>query len=842
MLPEEWSVELTDKKHIKYVNKLNHYCTYLRPVPLPGFPLVENEIFWPFYFRSSHILMKHKHSRNPESRNRNKNRSLKNIEKEDARKKLEDILKDIREKPQRFEEHAVKHSDDSSYSDGGDLKWSYGFPVYEGLMDYFGPKYTARVVGLKPGEISDVFETDSGFHIAKRTDYGFRNTEFVPDFGALFFGKDTGKSVPPDLFEEIYNCEVRPLERKNWISLLQKLKVNHVMDIVYYAYLKSFHFFHCSSQKDTDFFLSEAEPIWKNASERNSDWVFYKYLRGEGERFYSRLLLYTCHPEHWEKYFKFHNFENELDSIAFTKRYLHCVGFSADEKIWAEYLRNLKKYMTPDIVDECIRCLFSDIRFYDCDILDTIREFLDGLNSESMSVYNRDGAVDRLRVLYEDYNNFKILYDRKKQERYRGTQSNLTEEEKTRYKDINVFEDRIKRRKNMARDRDLKVLIDDKNDDYYISSRESLNSQKEVLTREDIPIDVRVDLVIYSYKVFLSKFWWIPDVWVEFWCFLVDNKREEQSDILNLAFEVFKYRNFFKLKYADCALRLGFTDDAIKIYKELLLNNANLRVCALTLLFRTYLLSKGLQKAQQCVSEYQEYITPQFLINAAKLSSRHHDLAWSLYQLGIEKYLQDSSIEDAVNSQGGELLFAAIDFLQQNSDVRNIRNVLQQAKSSAESKEQLLFKILKRMMDFEIEMISPISTVDQVQRNFNISPNIKDIFKFNHVLNMHRYRYLDLYPVTDEELIELAHLYTNSSADIVSNYQNDNMYITSMIPYKSKSEKFLKSKDHERIRDSLNIPSEIIELNTVLANKKYNQNVKIDIGEIIEDLKKVKPN
>ncbi len=92
--------------------------------------------------------------------------------------KLKDIREDIM-KGKSFETQARIHSQDpGSASQGGQMTASRGMMV---------PQFEAAVFGLKPGEISNVFETDYGYHIVqlldrKGDDYTCRHILLVPEF------------------------------------------------------------------------------------------------------------------------------------------------------------------------------------------------------------------------------------------------------------------------------------------------------------------------------------------------------------------------------------------------------------------------------------------------------------------------------------------------------------------------------------------------------------------------------------------------------------------------------------------------------------------------------------
>jgi peptidyl-prolyl cis-trans isomerase D len=81
-------------------------------------------------------------------------------EKAAARAKAEQLLAQIKQAPQRFSELAKQHSQDpGSAANGGDLSFFSRNMMVKAFED--------AVFQMKPGEISDLVETDHGFHIIK---------------------------------------------------------------------------------------------------------------------------------------------------------------------------------------------------------------------------------------------------------------------------------------------------------------------------------------------------------------------------------------------------------------------------------------------------------------------------------------------------------------------------------------------------------------------------------------------------------------------------------------------------------------------------------------------------
>ena len=75
---------------------------------------------------------------------------------EAARKRLQEIIKRVRKKPERFPEQALKHSECPTSLNGGKLGH-----VQKGLLF---PELEAVLFSMKPGEISDIVESEVGLH------------------------------------------------------------------------------------------------------------------------------------------------------------------------------------------------------------------------------------------------------------------------------------------------------------------------------------------------------------------------------------------------------------------------------------------------------------------------------------------------------------------------------------------------------------------------------------------------------------------------------------------------------------------------------------------------------
>lgn len=82
---------------------------------------------------------------------------------EEARQKLQGILDQINAGEVTFEDAAKENSDDSSASDGGDVGWD--------KLTTFVDEYQAALSALETGQVSDIVETEYGYHIIMCTDH-----------------------------------------------------------------------------------------------------------------------------------------------------------------------------------------------------------------------------------------------------------------------------------------------------------------------------------------------------------------------------------------------------------------------------------------------------------------------------------------------------------------------------------------------------------------------------------------------------------------------------------------------------------------------------------------------
>ncbi|KAI9505498.1 peptidyl-prolyl cis-trans isomerase pin1, partial [Coemansia spiralis] len=145
-LPPNWEVR-NSKTYNKpyYFNKMTKESRWDPPLDSPT------------RMRASHILAKHRNSRNPKSwREPVIARS-----EEEAFEKIAELRKAIEENQDIFADIAKEESDCSSAKRGGDLGW-----FEEGQMQ---PAFENAVKSLDVGELSEPVKSDSGIHLILRT-------------------------------------------------------------------------------------------------------------------------------------------------------------------------------------------------------------------------------------------------------------------------------------------------------------------------------------------------------------------------------------------------------------------------------------------------------------------------------------------------------------------------------------------------------------------------------------------------------------------------------------------------------------------------------------------------
>jgi NIMA-interacting peptidyl-prolyl cis-trans isomerase 1 len=150
-LPPGW-VALESAEHpgqVLFFNELSRASRWEKPA---------RDLRLPSKVKASHILLKHRGSRNPQSRRDGSNVTRSS---EEAVAGLREFQRLLRANPGRFAELAKQHSDCSSFKRGGDLG-----PFSRKQMQ---PEFEDAAFHLAVNEMSGIVETDSGFHIILRT-------------------------------------------------------------------------------------------------------------------------------------------------------------------------------------------------------------------------------------------------------------------------------------------------------------------------------------------------------------------------------------------------------------------------------------------------------------------------------------------------------------------------------------------------------------------------------------------------------------------------------------------------------------------------------------------------
>lgn len=133
-----------------YYNKVTHDSTWIRPIKYPGLQLE-----WPPLISVLCILIKHKDSPN----NDNSKNKHKNLTKDEAKQKIEDIFLKITE-GQKFEDLAKKESDLLPHYKSWKIGWI--------SRKTFDPVFEDIAWSLGIGELSRPIETENGWQIILR--------------------------------------------------------------------------------------------------------------------------------------------------------------------------------------------------------------------------------------------------------------------------------------------------------------------------------------------------------------------------------------------------------------------------------------------------------------------------------------------------------------------------------------------------------------------------------------------------------------------------------------------------------------------------------------------------
>ncbi|EAY02989.1 PPIC-type PPIASE domain containing protein [Trichomonas vaginalis G3] len=809
-LPPGFEVKTLSGSRYYFRNEKEKICSWVRPAPPPGY-----DGPWPLIFRCSHILIKHTESNHPVSRN--PNRLGRPIEK--TKQEAYNIIKSLYEKiisgEKTFEEIAYIWSDDGSAENRGDLNW--------GAIEVYDTNFTKVAMSLKYNEISQPFLTRAGWHICKKTDGA--NSSYLsgggPPFEIEFFGAPLFMFSEPirsyikkiknqEIYEYYLKTETEPFNFDPWEKLIERLYtiLNDIKQLdssqnltfltnVIFRFIDGHLYFHPTSSDAIDFCFDYIEKI--------DNTRFEYYL--------NKVLVYTTNPKHWKKH---------KDRTLCLRR----VGFTIDfASEWLNYIKSLT-----DPVDICtylLKALSTGIE-YSYDLLKLAHEQSDLSNPESalskVSAISPDlHMITRIqeRVHQIDICNVvRIFFDNdfhKKGDSYLdqvivaltekshppGVENTLRQfkEKLPGYKEDKLLQltQEFKENKDQCKERfacEEKCRRNRRGpDNFNFKNPEMVKSENErfrawmdyinterTIMKQIIQDDNKFynDLIDFSYRRALNECWWVKSVWMQYWEFLKQTGREQDSqNILELSQKTFMFDAAFELERADLLVKSGNFEAARKIYSELMKREEPVLSAAMTLDFRCVMLMSGENEALQTVSDRLDLISPNFIINAAKMCS-NPDIAWSLYQHGLDTF------------HSTELTLAAADFMAGQRDIRNTRLLLQQSKGD-ESEESIL-KISKKLFEFELEHVAPPDHLNEIQKT------IKMLYPF--IPYMHRYRFRDLYPLDPDELIMTAYCTHEFSVDFPKVSKE---YVTLLPPYgHSKEEMKRKVEYSEFYNDAVN--------------------------------------
>jgi peptidyl-prolyl cis-trans isomerase C len=182
VLQRELNINITDEDVKKFYNDPTNTAAFEQPEMV----------------RASHILLM---TQDPDTKE-----PLSDAKKAEKKKQMEDILKQAKD-GKDFAELAKKYSEDPGSKDKGG---EYTFP--RGQMV---PQFENTAFSLKPGEISEIIETQFGYHIIKLSE------------------KMPAKKVDFDkVKDEIHDVMVRQAIQKQFLTFAQKLQKDANVEIL----------------------------------------------------------------------------------------------------------------------------------------------------------------------------------------------------------------------------------------------------------------------------------------------------------------------------------------------------------------------------------------------------------------------------------------------------------------------------------------------------------------------------------------------------------------------------------------------------------------------------------
>ncbi|OHT05958.1 hypothetical protein TRFO_26094 [Tritrichomonas foetus] len=718
-LPPNWSI----KKPNNSKNNRFYYYDIQRNVSqwLRPFPPPGYEGPWPLYIHCAHILIKHKNVRNPRTHNKQKPQGTVNLTREQALKKIRDLSNEIKKGNRTFETVASKESDCASYSRMGDLRWC--------ATNQLDPAFVARARTLQVDEISDPVESTSGWHIIKRLDGVSGSSQaliFPPEVELEFFVPR--KKDSPNADKMFNNIKAKAPELYNLLYLVETqptvLKYWKDLILLYCSAMLEFTIGHEIYLRGMLYFFPGEYEALSFACQ-----ILNRYNNRQLKKeILETALSYTWNPKFWMLWIGEAKHDNiPITDVELRTRMMNNVGFTVNTaQYWLQYIS-----------------ILQDGGFDKNHVLTELKKALD------IGLENNGKLIDKLKELEPE----SVEYYIARQEELRP----IVERRKKIISEVlSISDDKAKRLKqdysNLSGEDDLRQNM----------LRNFLDLEKT--NDAKYSHDLFVQAMDYSYRLAIGVLWWQPSIWLEYWRFLAKEKQEKKAEeILAIGRKAVGDTPLFELRRAQHFINLGEYEKAKEIYTKLLKRPDPLQTSALTLLFKATADLKGEPEAIEIIQQNMQLARPQFFINAAKFC-QNSEIAWSIFQMGVDRYPH-------VNS----MIIAAAEFLEQHRDVRNTRLLFQQ--SLAEKKEQLQFEIKKRLFQFELDHIAPLDHLNETQKVFKsttVDPSI---------LYMHRFKFMDLYPLDPDELRVWGHLANNGSIDLVENASTDSLYLTNTPPY-----------------------------------------------------------
>jgi hypothetical protein len=267
-----------------------------------------------------------------------------------------------------------------------------------------------------------------------------------------------------------------------------------------------------------------------------------------------------------------------------------------------------------------------------------------------------------------------------------------------------------------------------------------------------------IERIDYFYRFALGEMWNSPSIWAEYWTFLFQNKIfDKVSQILNLATKHFGEAAFFHLKRASYMVDNGFYENALEIYHNIKTIKCQSSIQILS--FRVLLISEGEEKVLAYFNENVEHAPAEVFMHAAKMV-KTKDYIWAILQSGLGKFSNHIPLINQTNQ-----------FLNFHNEKDSSFVLLRQLQSGSPHHKQ---KICSMIFQNDVNRIAPLNIFEKTPEDLECEDVILDI---------QRYRFLDLYSLSTSDLSLVAHFTENHSIDLEANHENE--MFTSIPPWRS---------------------------------------------------------